>query len=130
MLRLSVVFLLILANANAVDVLVAKKPIHYKSIIDTKELMLRKVDSTKSYCTPLKLSDLNSNKYEASHYIRKGKIICTKDVKVYKKQSVVFKFGALEIEKNGEIIFQNDEYIRIKRSDGKIEKIYKDGRVE
>jgi hypothetical protein len=130
MLRLSFLLIFMFLNANAIDVLVAKKAIHYKSIVDTRDLMLRKVDSVEKYCKPLKLADLNNKKYEALHYIRKSSVICTKDVKPYKKEAVVFKFGALEIEKRGEIIFQNDEYIRIKRSDGKIEKIYKDGRVE
>ncbi|PHO09998.1 hypothetical protein CPG37_06560 [Malaciobacter canalis] len=130
MLKLSFLLIFMFLNANAIDVLVAKKAIHYKSIVDPSDLMLRKVDSVEKYCKPLKLADLNNKKYEALHYIRKSSVICTKDVKPYKKEAVVFKFGALEIEKRGEIIFQNDEYIRIKRSDGKIEKIYKDGRVE
>ncbi|RXJ99591.1 hypothetical protein CRU98_06070 [Arcobacter sp. CECT 8986] len=131
MLRLSLIIALFLINANAIDLIVTKKVINYKAKIDVKDLMIRRVDSFKEgYCTPIKLSDLNGAVYQATHYIKKGSVICTKDIKEFKKKSVVFKFGALEIETNGEIIYQNDEYIRIKRRDGKVEKIYKDGRAE
>ena len=36
----------------------------------------------------------------------------------------------LEIEKKGKIVFENDQFIRIKKDNGKIEKIYKDGRLK
>lgn len=131
MLKLSLFTFIFLSIANAsVDVLVAKNVIHYKSKIEVKDLMLQKVPTVKSTCIPLKLSQIDGKVYQALHYIAKGSIICTKDVDIFEKKSVVFNFGSIEIEKNGEIIFQNEEYIRIKRNDGKIEKIYKDGRVE
>ncbi|RXI41165.1 hypothetical protein CRU99_09965 [Malaciobacter mytili] len=132
MLRLSLFTFLVFLSSSyaATDVLVAKNVIHYKAKIEVKDLMLQKVDSVKSTCTPLKLSDIDGKVFQALHYISKGSIICTKDVSIFEKKSVVFNFGSIEIEKNGEIIFQNEEYIRIKRNDGKIEKIYKDGRIE
>ncbi len=132
MLKLSFfIFLFFLATANAsIDVLVAKKNIHYKSKIEIKDLTSKKVNFVKKDCVPLKLSDIDGKVYQALHYISKDSILCTRNVSLFEKKSVVFNFGAIEIEKNGEIIFQNDEYIRIKRNDGKIEKIYKDGRVE
>ena len=35
-----------------------------------------------------------------------------------------------KIEKKGRIIFENNEFIRIKNLDGTIEQIYKDGRLK
>ncbi|WP_164967602.1 hypothetical protein [Arcobacter sp. CECT 8985] len=116
---------------NAIELIITKKAINYKAKLNVKDLMIRNVDSfKKGYCTPLKLSDLSGTVYETTHYIKKGSVLCTKDIKEFKKKAVVFKFGALEIETDGEIIYQNDKYIRIKKRDGKVEKIYKDGRVE
>lgn len=130
MLRLSLSILFLFVNSYGIDIIVPKKTINYKSLISIKDLSLKKVSSIQKFCKPLTLDDLQKNKYVAKHLLYKGRVICTKDVKVYKKESVVFKFGALEIEKNGKIIFENDEFIRIKRNDGKIEKIYKNGRIE
>lgn len=53
-----------------------------------------------------------------------------KDLDKDKNNSVLFNFGSIQIERPGKIIFENDEYIRIKREDGQVEKIYKDGRIE
>ena len=40
---------------------------------------------------------------------------------------MIFNFGNIQIEQNGEIIFQNDKYITIKKNNGKVKKIYKNG---
>lgn len=131
MLRHKCLFLLMLFSINlyAVDVIIAKSKINYKEIISIQKLSKHKVSSIKKFCVPATVNDFQSNKYIATHYIKKGSVICLKDIELYNKNSILFNFGAIEIEKNGKIIFENDKYIRIKKDNGKIEKIYKDGRL-
>lgn len=117
-------------HAYAADLLVAKNNMEYKAKVTVQDLQVRKTATLYKRCTPLSLNDLNSNTYLTTHYIIKGSVICTKDVEVYKKESVVFDFGGLEIEQEGKVIFENDHYIRIKKNNGEIEKIYKDGRIK
>jgi hypothetical protein len=131
MLRLkSLLFILFfVVNAYSIDVIVVKSKINYKEIIVLNKLSKANVLSVKKYCIPVTIDNLEENKYIATHYLRKGSILCMKDIKRYKKNSVIFNFGSIQIEKSGKIIFENNEYIKIKRNDGKIEKIYKDGRL-
>lgn len=131
MLKLSLCFVFFFSTSLfAVDVLVPKRTINYKAIISIKDLSYRKVDRISKVCKPLTLSHLEKNTFQAKHLLLQGRPICTKDVKIYKKESIVFNFGSLEIEKNGKVIYENNEYIKLKRNDGKIEKIYKNGRIE
>lgn len=116
-------------NVYALNVIVAKSNIKYKEKINSSKLKTSTVSKVKKHCKPLSISIYNSNTFTAKHFIRKGDIICLNDIKVYKKESVIFQFGALEIEKEGKILFQNKKYITIKKSDGKTEKIYKDGKI-
>ena len=88
------------------------------------------VPSVSKTCIPLTLNQVRNNEYRTTHYINKKAIICQNDVEIYKNESVIFKFGGLEIEKKGRIIYENDKFIRIKKENGKIEKIYKDGRLK
>ena len=53
-----------------------------------------------------------------------------KDIKKYSEETVVFNFGGVRIEKKGKIIYENNDFIRIKNLDGTIEQIYKDGRIK
>ena len=62
--------------------------------------------------------------------INKNTIICSKDVKKYENESIIFNFGGVQIEKKGKVIFENKDFIRIKNIDGTIEQIYKDGRLK
>ena len=89
-----------------------------------------KIPELKKTCVPLTLNQVQNNEYRTTHYINKKSIICQNDVETYKDESVVFKFGGLEIEKKGKIIYENDNFIRIRKENGKIEKIYKDGRLK
>jgi hypothetical protein len=114
----------------AIDVLVAKKPIFFEQKLEHKHLRLVKVPTLKKSCVPLTLRDIENNNYLTSHYINKNSILCLKDIKKDDKKSVVFNFGSLEIEKKGKIVFENEQFIRIKKDNGKIEKIYKDGRLK
>ncbi|WP_206423283.1 hypothetical protein [Arcobacter peruensis] len=130
MLKLSLFVFLLTTNAFSISVLVSKQSIGFEQVLKTSKLRLMSVPELKKACIPLTLKQVQNNKYITTHYINKNSIICQKDVKTYTKQSVVFKFGGLEIEKKGKIVFENDEFIRIKKEDGTIEKIYKDGRLK
>lgn len=131
MLRLKCLFFVIIFSINlySIDVIVANSKINYKEIISVEKLSSLNVLSVKKYCIPATIDDLEKDKYFAKHYIRKGSVICLKDIEKYSKNSILFNFGSIQIERNGKLVFENDEYIKIKRNDGKIEKIYKDGRL-
>ncbi len=131
MLRHKCLFLIVLFTVNlcAIDVIITKSKINYKEIISINKLSKHKVLSVKKHCIPATVNDFETNKFVATHYMKKGSIICQKDIELYNKNSVLFNFGTIEIEKNGKVIFENEKYIRIKKDDGKIEKIYKDGRL-
>ena len=125
-------FILILLSTNsfAIKVLVTKSAIGYEQRVQASNLRLVNVENLRKICVPLKLKEIQNNEYISTHYINKGSILCKRDVKDYAKQSVLFNFGSLEIERKGKLIYENDEFIRIRKEDGKIEKIYKDGRSE
>lgn len=129
MLRLSCLFIFFIVNAFAIDVVVTNKDINFNEIINSSMVNKSVVKSVKRHCNPVSFEQFTNKKLQATHYMRKGYVICQNDVKEYKKQSVLFDFGVIEIEKQGEVIFENDEYIRIKKSNGDIDKIYKDGRL-
>lgn len=129
-LKLSFTFFLLIVKSFAITVLVSKESINFEEKIDPKKLMMQNVDKITKACEPLKLSDLQNNEYVSSHYINKDKIICLEDLKTYKDESITFNFGGLTIVKKGKIIYENDEFIRIKNLDGTIEQIYKDGRLK
>jgi hypothetical protein len=93
-------------------------------------LTLKKAGKIYRHCKPVKLSDLNKAPYIAKHYMSKGSIVCHKDIKRYEKSSILFDFGTLEIEKDGKVINNTNKYIKIKKPNGKVEKIYKDGRIK
>ena len=114
----------------SIEVVAVKQRINYNEIINIENVVKANVSEVKKYCEPVRYEDLQNNKYIATHYLQEGLILCTKDVEFYTKNSVLFNFGAIQIERDGEIVYENDEYVKIKKRDGKIEKIYKDGRVE
>lgn len=132
MLKLKKLILLLLISTHslfAIEVVITRSKINYHEIISLSKLAVSDVYKVKKNCTPLQISDFKSKKLLASRYLRKGTILCTKDIEEYKKSSVLFNFGSIEVERPGKVIFENDEYIKIKRVDGEIEKIYKDGRL-
>ena len=106
--------------------LYATKNINYKDIIELSFFEEKQTDE-KINCTPILKNELSSKKYIAKHYIAKGSIICSKSVEEYKKEAVRFNFGSFEIETEGKVIFENDEFVKIKKLDGSIEKIFKNG---
>lgn len=132
MLRLSSFLLvsLFISNVFAIDVVITNENINYNEFVTEKMVKPAIVKKVKKHCIPATLDDFKTKKLQATHYMRKGFVICQDDIKEYEKESVLFNFGTIQIEKHGEIIFENDDYIRIKKNDGDIEKIYKDGRIK
>ena len=130
MLKLSILIFFLTTNVFGINVLISKEAIGFRQKIEASKLRLINVPSLKKSCIPLTINQVQNNEYTSTHYINKNSIICENEVKVYKKESVIFKFGGLEIEKKGKIIYENEDFIRIKKENGKIEKIYKDGRLK
>ena len=123
------IFFTIIISLNAsVKVIISKKDINYKAFVDL-EYLQEKIYTKRLQpnCTPVTFEMFNQAKYIAKHYIPKYRPICTKDIKRYVRKSVAFDFGSFEIEKVGEVIQETDDFVKIKKRDGKIEKIYKDG---
>lgn len=130
MLRLSFIFFILISELFAQTVVVAKESLKFGEVIETDKLLEKDVNNIKKSCIPATLEDLANKKYVTTHFINKNSIICLKDIKRNKEQSIIFNFGGLQIEKKGSIIYENDEFIRFKNEDGTIEKIYKDGRLK
>ena len=118
-------------SLNALEnkkVYLAVRNIKYKTFIKPIDLISTYNTINTNICKDLNVLLLNANKYRAKSYIRKGQVVCKKDVEVIQVQQVNFSFGNLEIQKDVEFVKETDKYIQVKTPDGKIEKIYKDGR--
>jgi hypothetical protein len=126
----TILLLLFSSTLFSYDVLMTLKDIKFKEKITQENLVLKQINTLSKNCTPLSVEEFKKGTYTASHYIFKDSILCTNDVIKYEKESVVFDFGSLQIEHEGKIIYENDQYIRIKKQDGTIEKIYKNGKIE
>lgn len=125
-----IAFTLLITIASGVQLVpMSKNSIKYKEKIYSHDIYFIEASqkyNCKEYLVP---SLLKQNLYHAKRHIQKNKPICEKDA-VYKKKNIVrFRFGSLIIEKEGELLKETDEYIKIKNSDGKITKIYKDGKT-
>ncbi|MEA3288576.1 MAG: hypothetical protein U9Q04_00230 [Campylobacterota bacterium] len=107
---------------------VSKKPINWKGQLTPYEVKLMHISNKYNCKKYLNIQSLKDGKYRAKHYILKDKAICAEDVYIEKSKKIKFNFGLLEIERSGEVVRETDDYIKIKNRDGKIEKIYKDGR--
>ena len=117
-------------NLFAVSVLISKESINFEEKIDNSKVKVQNIDELNKTCVHLQLSHIQKEEYITTHYINKNTIICLKDVKKYEDESIVFNFGGVKIEKKGKIIYENNDFIRIKNIDGTIEQIYKDGRIK
>lgn len=129
-LRLSFVILLVNIKIFAITVLVSNEAIKFEEKLDVSKVKVQNITNLNKNCEPLSLSSLQKEEYITTHYINKNTIICTKDVKKQEDNVIVFNFGGVRIEKKGKIIFENDDFIKIKNIDGTIEQIYKDGRLK
>lgn len=127
--KLIIVLVILLTSTYGMEkVLLTKKNLQYKEILNKDDLIEKNTYKPLSRnCIPFSLEMLDQGTFITLHYIRKGSIICTKDVERYVRRSVKFDFGSFEIEKVGEIILETDDYVKIKDKDGRVEKIYKDG---
>ena len=120
------IIFIFLINLNSTEILVSKKNINYKQLIDINNLELLNI-SNDIRCTTFDKNLLKSNKYQAKRFIYKGRSICYKDVQKVVINKVKADFGNIEIQRNGKIISENNDYVKIKNYDGKIIKIYKNG---
>jgi len=105
----------------------AVKTISYKAKIYSSDFKLIQTKDTKICKKYLDIKTLKEGKYFAKRYIAKGKPLCEGNVFVPTQNKIKFKFGNLEIERDGKIIRETNEYIKIKNLDGTIDKIFKDG---
>jgi hypothetical protein len=115
--------------ANEIKVVpIANKNIQYNKKIYSYNVRLIQANERFNCKEYLDVITLKKNRYFAKHYIAKDRAICAENVYVPTKNTILFKFGNVEIERSGTIIKEDDEYIKIKNFDGTIDKIYKDGR--
>ncbi len=126
---ITALFFIFISKLLAYEVIVSKEDMSFRTQLTPENLEIKDIKQLPENCIPLKLEELKNNKYLSSKFIKKSQIICKDDVKKIVKKSVIFNFGSIQIETDGKIIFENDEYIRIKKDNGKIEKIYKDGKA-
>ena len=129
-LRLSFIVFILNLNLFATSVLVSKNSIVFEEKLDSSKVTVQDVSDINKSCVPLTLQDLETEDYITAHHINKNIIICTKDIKRYEAETIVFNFGGLKIEKKGKIIYENKDFIRFKNIDGTVEQIYKDGRIK
>jgi len=115
-------------NAEVQVLPLVNKQINYKSKIYSQNTRLIQANDKYKCKKYLDIQTLKQNKYYAKHFISKNKPLCAKDVYIPQINKVKFRFGNLEIEKDGELIRETKSYIKIKNVDGTIEKIYTDGR--
>lgn len=123
---IKIITIFILAISHVNGYFVASKGIYHGVQITNSNTVFLKGNRDFG-CKLLKKKDLEASHFKASHYIKKGKPICQKDVKAMKNSKVVYKFGDfLEVLENGEFINETNRYVKIRKPDGKIKKVDKD----
>ena len=130
---LSAILLIAIVIEASTLVIRASKTIKYKEVIKKDELFIDYVNKKdiKRNCKPITKEDILNNVYHAKSYMKKGHIICTKDLyieDINKKNRILFDFGSIEIETDGKVIKETKKSVRIQNVNGKFETIYKDGR--
>lgn len=128
-----ILLLFIIINSlfgQSILVPISNKVIDWKEKITRDDVILIEANKKYSCKKYIDMMLLKQKQYRAKHYIHKNKPICLKDVYLNQTKKIKFNFGSLEIEKEGELLKQTDEYIKIRNSEGVIEKIYKDGSVK
>lgn len=122
-----IIFLLFVTlNLFGEVALVSVKDLKYKEYINFDDV--QDITITKhSNCTKFNKLKLLEEEYITKRLILKGTPICEKDVEVAPNHRIKFDFGNIEIEKTGEFMGETDQYIKVKTSTGKIEKIDKNG---
>ena len=104
----------------------SKRTFNYNEKI-VKSALYAYTKTPPSKCEPFSLDIFDEKDYVivAKHYIGRNKIICKKDIKKVKIEYVTISFGAISIKRQGKIISNNKEYIKIKTLQGDTFKIYK-----
>ena len=98
----------------AQKVLLVNRNIQFKEIISGEDVLERNTyKPLKRNCTPVTKDMIESTQYLALHYIRKGSIVCAKDVERYVRRSVNFNFGSFEVEKVGEVIQETKDFAHL-----------------
>jgi hypothetical protein len=119
-------FTILISFLYADVALVSTKDLKFKQKLDYGDLKLQYFDK-KITCTMFDKQKLLNEQYQTIRYIPKNKPICNKDVKKVIDHKVRVDFGNIVIEKDGEFIGETKDYIKIKKSDGTVERINKNG---
>ena len=114
---------------NATQIVVSNKDLKYHEILDINNMGLS-VTNKHIRCKMFNLNKLKQNNYQTKHYIIQGQPICEKDVQIAVKHMIRYDFGNIVIQRDGKIIGETKKFIKIKDSDGKIQKIYKNGQIK
>lgn len=119
--------LLIISSVLFADIgLVSTKSIQFKQQLDYGDLKLQYFEN-KIHCKMFDKQKLLDQTYQAKRFIPAGKPICDKDVKVIVDHKVRVDFGNIIIEKSGEYVGETKDYVKIKKHDGTVERINKNG---
>ncbi|MGB5919667.1 hypothetical protein [Arcobacter sp.] len=121
-------FFLFTLKLFSYEVIIAKIDIPFRSALTPSNVAILQIEKLPDDCKPISLKELKGTKYFTSKYLQKDKVICHSDLKKEDSNRVIFNFGSIQIETPGKIMYENDEYIKIRKQNGKVEKIYKDGR--
>lgn len=119
-------FICLSLNLYSDVALVSIKDLTYKEVVDFDNFQEINLDK-KIYCKKFDRMKLLEEEYIAKRYILKNTPICEKDLIVAPNHRVKFNFGNIIIERSGEFVGETDSYIKLKKSDGTIEKIQKNG---
>jgi hypothetical protein len=111
-------------NASVL-VVKASKDINYKAKINSSVVYLAYVNDVKRSCSPISKKDIIAHQYRAKLILKKNRIICKKDLYIGQLNKLIFDFGNIAIERDGKLIKETTDYIKIRNENGKIEKIYK-----
>jgi len=121
-----VLLLFIALNLFGDIALVSVKDLKYKEVVDFANLQEVNFDK-KIYCKKFDKLKLLEDEYITKRHILKNTPICDKDLEVSKGHRIKFDFGNIVIERTGEFVGETDKYIKVKTTDGTIEKIDKNG---
>ena len=120
------ILFLVFFNLYSSEILISKRNINYKDVINSEYLELVNI-SNDIRCTTFDKNLLKKHKYQAKRYIYKGKAICYKDLQKVQINKIKYDFGNIEIQRDGKVVGENKDYVKIKNYDGTVIKIYKNG---
>ena len=117
-------------SSQSIPLIISTKSINYKELVSSKYKVLLNTEANRKFykvrCKEfIAPEELKNNEYRAKHYIRKNKVICKKDIFIHISKKIKFNFGFLEIEKDGEVVRETEQYIKIRNYDGSTQKFYK-----